>query len=874
MSSAQGQFGGLEILDPKTYRAPSGKFAITVDPSEQHGRGEASYRCLENGQEKWSATLPFTLWDAGITDSGVVGGYAYTHGYSGIRDPGDFIVVILGQKGEILLKQVTPRQGSRFLHDYPDPKVRGLFVDEPNDRMVLRISDPDVNRAWESWWVYQLSTAALTSKLVPVNLIRDAKVARHIMDAKPVQNTPLTLVHWWRYDEQRIGARFTLLDLQAKPVWQLDLPTDYQIPGNEAAEGKLREWIRRDRTVLGSTAPGQFDIVVAAKKVKRSFSTQLVSGKWVVNEIAEVAYDPLKTLDLKPLNLPEASLTELGSITLQPGPATSKSPVHGIDTFTFDDQGRISFLRSHGHGSEAIHPPEFVQVDQQGKLLHEIPLGEDVKPFAGWNSCVWVGGTRFWITHSGGASVKSRAWWLDTKTRKMSEIAGFDCPEVERMLGFADGSAVAFASMHHKFTITSSLIAFDKSGRQVWERPDDYNEEGPDRLFGVEDIARTSRDEIPVLEQIGKKVKIFNRKGHIQREIDLEKSWKREPNYPTSITQDRDGGFIVEDFKGKYQFVQMKPDGSVLAEFTPKFKDGRIVDTSDGVHIAPDGRLWACDGECLVRLTDKGIVDLVHGKPPQTIELNRIAGVALDKNDQIYAVDARTGAVYVFDPAGKLRHVCKPQPDDFGNAVVRPTLTINDQGEVFQGLGDGMALFQEEREFSHFSVNGERLKNVTWPCSQCLVQPGTGNIIGIRFDEVVLSESTGKILKTIKRTSDRNWLRMLDQVEVGADGSIALLNRGSVCLYKSNGDPVRAIRLPDGIGILATLGYDGKRVAVTGERGLLLISPETGKTSVFHPPQWAKKRDAMWKPYFLANGRELLLHDEGESTFFRFKLPE
>lgn len=151
VTPAQGQFGGSEVLNPKVYHAPGGKFSLTVDPSDRCARGAATYHCQENGQAKWSVTLPFTLWDAGITDEGLVGGYSYTEGYAGIRDTGDFVVAILSPKGEILLKETTPRETSRFPHDYSDPKARGLIVDGPNDRMVLRISDPDVNRAQETW---------------------------------------------------------------------------------------------------------------------------------------------------------------------------------------------------------------------------------------------------------------------------------------------------------------------------------------------------------------------------------------------------------------------------------------------------------------------------------------------------------------------------------------------------------------------------------------------------------------------------------------------------------------------------------------------------------------------------------------------------
>jgi hypothetical protein len=68
----------MPILEPKEYASPSGGYRLFVDPSDRSGEGPATYRLSYNGKEVWSGKRPFTLWEAGVTDDGRVGGYAYS----------------------------------------------------------------------------------------------------------------------------------------------------------------------------------------------------------------------------------------------------------------------------------------------------------------------------------------------------------------------------------------------------------------------------------------------------------------------------------------------------------------------------------------------------------------------------------------------------------------------------------------------------------------------------------------------------------------------------------------------------------------------------------------------------------------------------
>src|SRR5207247_1729086 len=95
---------------------------------------------------------------------------------------------------------------------------------------------------------------------------------------------------------------------------------------------------------------------------------------------------------------------------------------------------------------------------------------------------------------------------------------------------------------------------------------------------------------------------------------ELEKAWGREPNYPSGVQADVDGGVLVHDFNGDPPLYRMRKDGTVRATLSPHFSDGRVVDgLTRQAHVAPDGNLWATDGQRLLRMDDHGGVDLQLG---------------------------------------------------------------------------------------------------------------------------------------------------------------------------------------------------------------------------------------------------------------------
>lgn len=78
----------------------------------------ASCRLTRNGREVWAKSLPCALWKAGVTDDGIVAGYAYSHGFQGEGEargrPGDFHVVMVDAGGRLVLNEAVKRQWRRF----------------------------------------------------------------------------------------------------------------------------------------------------------------------------------------------------------------------------------------------------------------------------------------------------------------------------------------------------------------------------------------------------------------------------------------------------------------------------------------------------------------------------------------------------------------------------------------------------------------------------------------------------------------------------------------------------------------------------------------------------------------------------------------
>lgn len=225
---------GRAVSYPESHKlyVAVGRVRIVGEPERSSWARPRAHRFSRLGEEVWSKRLPFTLWEAGVADSGHIGGFAYSHGLRGFSEKGfvdgmgDFAVVILSPTSEILDTHVTQREFSLYESSKQGPLARGLVIDNHTNRLIVRIADADVERGVEQWWIYELTSGKQIDSLEPRTQMAGSKQSISILSAKAIPSTPLILTHWWKVDYPRFDSIFTLVDEAGKPVWKLTLVRD------------------------------------------------------------------------------------------------------------------------------------------------------------------------------------------------------------------------------------------------------------------------------------------------------------------------------------------------------------------------------------------------------------------------------------------------------------------------------------------------------------------------------------------------------------------------------------------------------------------------------------------------------------------------
>jgi len=156
-------------INPKTFYSPSNEFSLYVNPSNKMGHHSGEHIFRENDKILWEKTFPFTLFSSKIMDNGTIIGYAYDLGFSGFRGPGNYYFVIINKSGDFRLNEKIERKQSSYFHTDPRPLVKGLYIDQGNDRIVLEVYDSKYEEK-VAGWIYQLSTGKRLETILPEQL--------------------------------------------------------------------------------------------------------------------------------------------------------------------------------------------------------------------------------------------------------------------------------------------------------------------------------------------------------------------------------------------------------------------------------------------------------------------------------------------------------------------------------------------------------------------------------------------------------------------------------------------------------------------------------------------------------------------------------
>jgi hypothetical protein len=813
------------VLDPYTETSQSGEFTLHVTPSDYEGFGPGEYAFSQNGKPLWVQKFPFTFHEARVSGTGLIVGYAFARieRDEAARTIGNLVVALISPTGELRSTHVEPVEFSRFIDASPTPVVEGLMLIESEDRFILRVADPDLNRGIEQWWIFDLASGDRVDVVEPENLLPSTDASRWIVAAEPVAETPLMLCHWWVYEDDRPGGLFTLVDIDGKVLWSLPLPGDYEVAGGEDEEDRLRYEIEDNGAIASSGVPGVFGVRIVKTKERVSYTVKVDGrGKWTVAEASRRPYQkPVEEIRDPLAGLPEVSLIERGVVVLETGISDERSPIHDIQSFDFDADGNIAILK---HPPQAA--PSVVFATPDGQILEEMEL--PVEPLTGYrelSNIAHMTGKSFVIAVSvneeGGMAACYRIDFDDDSFIKLNLT---DVPPIMVLAAFEDGTIAALTERDMKYSSASGLYILDKAGRTLWNREDHGTDGSPDDLLSPEDMVVLAPDHVAILDNIKSTIQIFNRNGEFVRVVDFSETLNREHMYPTDLALD-ETGFIVYDFAGDESAVLMDGEGNPTATFTPRFADGRPFRVQDGVKRGPDGSLWTSDGMTVIRLDESGTVDRIIGNAPQTRVLNEpcVRSTAVSQSGQVYIGDEQTMTVHVFDEDGKWQTVCVPDPGDLTDSSWFSPVTASNSGDIF-------ASFTMDENYVQFASAGERMGTVTLDrediSTELYCHPDGNRLWALGYRDVYLAERSGMVLKKISRRIDGYWLDFFGDAAVAPDGSIALIagsRERSLNTFTSTGEPIGLLVLNSDTGFVRDIAFDGSRAYVQVERQLFVV---------------------------------------------------
>jgi hypothetical protein len=241
-------------------------------------------------------------------------------------------------------------------------------------------------------------------------------------------------------------------------------------------------------------------------------------------------------------------------------------------------------------------------------------------------------------------------------------------------------------------------------------------------------------------------------------------------------------------------------------------------------------------------------------------------------------MDGRTGALHVFDSAGRFHHVCPCTSKDFSGLVSAPSISFGDQGDVYFGPGKEIAFLNQKCPYAYFAPNGERLKSAIWPSDACWLQPGTNHLLTLGFRVDALCDLAGKTVRALPRRPDHGWLTGLQSAAIAPTGSFAILanqyEQGppTVNVFKANGDPACTIPLPGLTRWSIEIDYRGSRIIVASQEGLFLFE-RTGRALYRCGCPLPRRPNLSYCPCLLDEGRTLAFVDGTNSVLYRYSLP-
>lgn len=854
-----------DLVNPKRYTSASSAYELFVDPSDRDGIGSASYTMRRDGEVVWSRDHEFALFDAAITDEGVVVGYSYENGLNGRRSRGRgskesyLWTVILDETGEVRLKDGRPRKHPPYHSNPPGPYVplaSGVTVVPDSDLILVRIA-AGLGDDEHDWWRYRLSTGERLDDLTPEQPTHGQYGFHSEMSVRQVPGRPLLLVHWFLWDN--VGgntvesSRLSVLDVDGREVWTHIFDHEYMGFG-ERFDARELKGIGVDQVALIDSG---FSYLSFAEKARIDYHVERDGDGWRIGEVARVDDEFVLASVSAPGELETLELETLGVITLRAG---GFEPFGPISTFSIDPGGDIGFVR---HDEE--RGDRLVIVDGEGTVVHDVALGlGDLG-----HRAIAIGSTNeTWIVMTrGDHTARASAWRVTPETGEARKIEGFWPGRVGCAAAMPDGGLVIIDGSNRR------LVCYSALGESLWSHGQTF----------PKDIAVCGDGRVLCMADHRGHVEVYGADGTHLETIDIAARVGGRTSYTVGVSADRNGGLVVHDFNGHPPVYRFAPDGEVSASFTPKYADGREFRLYGGVQVDPAGGLWTSDGHALLRLGADGVVERVIGDKPGEAGLTKINMMAVGPNGDIFAESERDAGVFRFDRNGALLGVMRPNPTDFEVDIGGGSITVAGDGSVwyFHDAHSG-----DDQGYLGFDAGGDRIGFWKPPKLSAIrekiaYQPGTLRRWVIGYESLALVDEHGEVVKQIRKRPDNNWIGRTSDFGVAPDGSLAIrivpdglsLRGGTaLCVYDRDGEPSMMTMLEYGSRFGRIAAFDD-HIAIASGRDLHVYAIGGGRPRLATLPG-DDEEHPYWYVYTSPEGDELWARRSGSFEIIRFRIPD
>ncbi len=870
-------------INTKSYESDSGEYKFVVDPKDRSGWGAAEYRFVHKGETTWTKELPYTLVDAKVSQSGIILGHAnlMKRDDEGNRVAETFMVVLIDRDGNVRFQEEREKV-ILIVHGPGLPYVQSLHMDDSKNRAIANIAASD--QTPQQWMVFDLSTAKLIGTITPKTPEETANRSLRLSEAELIPGTSLMLSSWFELLVETEGFRantyFALHDLDGKMVWSL-LDSELDKPGESDGEDSDNAW-EFDRTkLLAVTESATFDIWLEDKKQRATYAVEHTANATPsVREVNRVPYTPkrkqVRTFEMPAF--PEITVEKPVTVSLGGRVKRERKPEQGrIFDFEPTEDGSICSLRVFRDDRAALllHAPN-------GDLLGEIDIPKRSLPTdVDYVGPTCTGGRRFVAAVCGyEKDDRSTIYLADFDTQTITALPDTDCPKITAVAGFRDGRFVALTERDAGSTVFDGLYFFNADGSVAWNREQGGTDGSPNELFSPEDITRIDENTFAILENISGKIKVFDTNDTLVNVFDLEKIWGREPSYPTDISLDPAGGFVIYDFDAPKPIVRVTSEGVITAEGLARYDDGRPFSTQGGIKISTDGSMWTSDGTALMRISEDGMVQSTLGPKPKLDDLDEPYYSIVGPNDKIYIGDSRTNALHVYDPSGAHIGVCKPDPDDLTETSEIEDVGVTPTGEIYVHFGDDMNDLGKGAAYVHFGANFARIAQVRLKpensANGLRFQPSGKTSWLCGYDELLLSEGVNGNSQTIGKNAKNQWLESLAGFSVAPDGSAAVFsgqmeNGFYINTFTSDGKPIASFEVSKDWQY-ADLAYDGGRIYALVDGDVFIMEQDGKPVGKFRVAR-GNDSDYIRGPFYSSSNREIQFIDLRGPNLLKFDIP-